>query len=295
MKNTLLFIVCCLSWGTTWFAITFQLGTVDPLWSIFYRFILSSAFLGLLCLHKGGFVRYTPRQHCRLVFQGITFCGLPYWLVYLSEFYISSALSAIVCTSILYMNVIIGRIWLQKPVSYSVVAGGLLGSAGIAMIFMPAITSTEETGLLQGLLLALGSAVMFSLGCITCERNEQDGMEILPIVTFSMFYGGLLVAGIALLKGVSPSFEWTREYINSLIYLACIGSVLAFVSYVALIREIGADRAAYIEVIYPIIALVISAFFEGYQWTIMAIIGVIIVLLGNLVAMGALKRQKVSQ
>ena len=290
MRNTLLFMLCSFVWGSTWFAITMQLGEVDPLWSIAYRFLLAASLVALVCHLKKQFVRYTFRQHLRLIMQGACLCGFSYWLVYLSELYITSALSALTCTSVLYLNVIIGRVWLGNPVRMSVLIGGILGTLGILMIFMPDVGVDDDGSTLKGLTLAFSSCILFSIGSVACEHNEREGLGLLPVVTYNMFYGGLMVCLIAVLKGTPPAWVWSTEYIGSLLYLVCFGSVGAMVSYVALIRRIGADRTAYVDFVYPIVALCVSIFFEGYQWTLLTVFGIAMVMIGNLFALGAFSR-----
>ena len=71
-----------------------------------------------------------------------------------------------------------------------------------------------------------------------------------------------------------------------MLYLALFGSVFAFGAYMKLLKQMGADKAAYVVLVYPMVALVISTFFEGYQWSLLSVIGVVIVLIGNAIAMG---------
>ncbi|MGI9276124.1 MAG: DMT family transporter [Endozoicomonas sp.] len=289
LNNVLLFLFCSLVWGSTWFAITLQLGVVDSMWSVCYRFTLATALLGGFCLFRGISLPFSFRQHQRLFFQGICLCGLSYWLVYESEKHISSGLSAIVCTTILYFNVVIGHFWLGNPVRRSVISGGILGSIGIAMIFFPGIDledSPRETAL--GLLLSLVAAVLFSLGAVTCEKNAREQMAMLPCVTMNMFYGALFLGVLAAGRGVTPEFEFSVGYGLSLLYLSLFGSIAAMTSYVQLINRIGADRTAYVDMVYPVIALGFSTIFEGYQWTLFGVAGVVVILIGNLLAMGKL-------
>jgi len=53
-----------------------------------------------------------------------------------------------------------------------------------------------------------------------------------------------------------------------------------------LVQQIGSDKAAYVVLMYPLVALLLSTIFEGYQWQFQAVIGVVVVLFGNAVAMG---------
>jgi drug/metabolite transporter (DMT)-like permease len=82
-----------------------------------------------------------------------------------------------------------------------------------------------------------------------------------------------------------------RDFYLALLYLALFGSVFAFGAYMKLLQRIGSDKATYVVLVYPIVALGLSTLFEGYTWTEMAAAGVLLVLLGNAVAMGKLNRQ----
>jgi len=83
-------------------------------------------------------------------------------------------------------------------------------------------------------------------------------------------------------------FEWTVSYVGSLLYLAIFASVLGFTFYLTLLGRIGADRAAYATVLFPIVALTLSTVFEGYEWTMLSLIGVVVVLAGNLLVLSRL-------
>jgi drug/metabolite transporter (DMT)-like permease len=67
----------------------------------------------------------------------------------------------------------------------------------------------------------------------------------------------------------------------SLAYLAVFGSVVAFVSYLTMAGDIGADRAAYVGVVTPVVALALSTLLEGYHWTVPAVLGALLCLGGN--------------
>ena len=93
------------------------------------------------------------------------------------------------------------------------------------------------------------------------------------------------MAAFIALEGGSFTIEWTLSYWSALVFLAMFGSVIAFASYLTLLGRIGAARASYSTVLYPVIALVLSTALEGYQWTLPAIIGLGFVLMGNVVVL----------
>ena len=167
----------------------------------------------------------------------------------------------------------------------SVVFGGVLGSIGIAMIFIPELRLEATKDLPRGLLLSFAACIFFSIGSLICEINERNRLPLLPVVMTAMLYCAVATAMFALALGKWPSFEWSKPYVLSLLYLSLFGSLIATTSYVALINRIGAGRAAYVDMIYPVIALLIAAIFEGYRLTTVSLLGVIMVLIGNFIAM----------
>jgi drug/metabolite transporter (DMT)-like permease len=106
-----------------------------------------------------------------------------------------------------------------------------------------------------------------------------------------MAYGTILMLAVALIKGKQFAFILSTSYVTALIYLAVFGSIVAFGCYLTLIGRIGADRAAYATLLFPIVALLISTVWENYHWSHEAFIGVTLILFGNLLMVK--KRKKI--
>ena len=109
---------------------------------------------------------------------------------------------------------------------------------------------------------------------------------------WGMAYGSLIMFAFALLGGATFDYEATWSYSLSLIYLSLFGSVLAFGCYLTLVGRIGADKAAYAAVLFPVIALGLSTLFEDYQWTLRAVFGFALVLLGNYIVLTKSRARK---
>jgi drug/metabolite transporter (DMT)-like permease len=120
-----------------------------------------------------------------------------------------------------------------------------------------------------------------SLGNIVAARNQREALPVLQTNAFGMGYGALLMLVIALIAGTPFRFETSPSYIASLVYLAVFGSAIAFGAYLTLLGRIGADRAAYTSLLFPLVALGLSTLVEGYQWNLPALVGVLLVLTGN--------------
>jgi len=286
LNSALLFIIPSLIWGSTWYAITFQLGKVDPLLSVGYRFALAGVLLlGYARLFKLN-LKFTSRDHFFMMLQGFLLFGLNYWLVYLAELYLTSGLVAVVFSILIFMNIFFAVLILKNPIRIPVVLGAVLGLLGTAMIFKPELSSMElSSDSYWGLFISILSVTLASLGNITSAYNQRQNLPVIQVNAFGMIYGALLMFTISVLSGKPFTFDASTSYVLSLFYLAIFGSIIAFGCYLTLIGRIGPDKAAYSILVIPVIALIISAFFEDYQITIYTLLGVGLILVGNLLAL----------
>lgn len=269
-------------WGTTWLAIKFQLGSVDPMVSVLYRFIVAALMLFLYCKLRGLKMRFRLKDHIFMALQGLVLFSINYWLIYLAEVHLTSGLVAVIFSSIVFMNMVNGTVLLGSPIRSTVVLGGAIGVLGIVLVFWPQLISfslSDKSAL--GLLLSVVSTFMASLGNIISARHQQNNLPVIQTNAYGMAYGAGIIGVLSVASGKTFSFEMSLPYVGSLFYLSLFGTVIAFGCYLKLIGKIGADRAAYATMLFPIVALGISTFYEGYQWAPHNVIGMGVVLIGN--------------
>ena len=132
-----------------------------------------------------------------------------------------------------------------------------------------------------GVCLSLTGALLASFGNIIAQTMQHRALPVMSSTAWGMFYGALLNTGLAFLQGKPFDFDPSPAYIASLLYLAVFGSVVAFGCYLTLLGRIGADRAGYSMVMIPIVALILSAMFEGLVLESHILIGVTLALAGN--------------
>lgn len=283
MKNSTLYLATIAIWGSTWFAIEFQLGSVPPILSVVYRYALASALLFVWCRARSIRLRYPLSSHRWFVLLGAALFGLNYVLAYSAQVHISSALTAITFATILWMNVINARLFFRTPIAPATIAGAVLGMAGVALLFAPQVDSVSlDDGVFLGTVLSVSGAFVASLGNMASQGAQRSGLAVVPANAWGMFYGALLTAALALVQGQRPAFEWSVAYVGSLLYLAVFGSILAFGAYLTLLGRIGAERAGYAVVAAPVVALLLSSLFEGLELTPAILLGTALVLAGNL-------------
>ena len=282
-QNALLYVVTVLIWGSSWLAIKYQLGSVDPMVSVAYRFLLASAISWLYCRFSGRLMRYSLRDHGFMFLQGASLFALNYWLFYLSELTLTSGLAAVIFSTIVVMNMMNGVLFLKNRLELRVVLGAGIGLFGIIVVFWPEVTDFESgSENLFAVSLAVLATLLASLGNIASARNQRKGIPVVQANTFGMTYGALLMLVLSGATGREFTFEVTLPYVSSLVFLSVFASIIAFWTYLTLLGRVGVERAAYATLFFPLVALGFSTVFEDYQWTASAGIGILLILAGNL-------------
>ncbi len=282
--NGVLYGITILIWGSSWIMIKFQVEIVSASISVFYRFFLAAIILQCLCLIKRQKSVYALREYIFIAIQGFCLFAVNYWLFYLSAEYLSSGLMALIFSTIVVMNMINGRIWFGTTINLKMVFGAMMGISGLTLVFWPEIQWEDSNyNMFKGLLLAFVATYFSSLGNIVSVRNQKKGIPVFYSNAYAMTFGCLTMLMITMITDEHWNFSWNPQFLLSLVFLSVFASVVGFWCYLTLLGRVGADRGAYATLIFPIVALSISTVFEGYQWSLIAISGVVLILLGNFI------------
>ena len=291
LMNLLLYMLVVMIWGTTWIAIYWQLGTVPPLASVFYRFVIAALLL-LPVLRLCNKVQPVNRvDHGFFLLQGCFLFSFNFICFYVATQYIVSGLASVIFSTATLFNAFNNRyFWGEKPGARTYVAGAL-GSTGLVCLFWNEVTAgTWSIDALRGLGLGLLGTYLFSLGNMVSIRNSRAQLQPLTTNAYSMIYGAVILAMTMAVTQTPLQWDSRPLYVGSLLYLAIPGSILAFTAYLTLVERIGANRAAYATVMFPVVALTLSSVFEGYVWQLLSAAGLALVLLGNVILLGPRRR-----
>ncbi len=286
MVTFILYSAVVLIWGSTWIAVRYQVGLVPPEASVVYRIGLAAIFMFGWTIFRKLPLKFSIRDHFMMALQGGLIFSTNFFFFYHAAYYLSTGVIAVIFSTASTMTIILISIPAKRWPAPRVILGGMAGTLGIIMIFrMELIELSTKSGALTGLILSICGTLCFSLGGIVSARNRRAGLSVCGNTSWGMFYGALLLTLFLFTTGHSFSFDLRMPYIVSLLYLVIVGSVIAFAAYFALLGRIKTEQAAYATVLFPIIALTLSTFFENYTWSVSAFIGVVFILAGNLLVM----------
>lgn len=282
--------LCAVIWGTTWYGITLQLGTVAPLASIVWRFGLAAIILFVGCAVTRRSLHLTRSQHLAALGQGVFAFSISYSFTYAAEGRIASAVVAVIFAALAFLNLILFRVAAGQRAAAASWTGALLGVAGVAVL-----SGSEALGAglgdkaVEGVGFALLAVVASAFGNYFAWRGQSHGSAVIPSTAWAMAYGTVLLALYGLATGVEWSIEPTARYLGSLLYLAVFGSVIAFVVYFSIARTRGYALASYISALTPPIAMLVSVLFEDARFGWPALAGLALVLSGQVLMIRAPK------
>ena len=282
------FLTISLIWGSTWFVITGQIGGVPPAWSVAWRFVLATLGMFGLAIATGNALAMPKRAHLLALFVGVCqFCG-NYNLVYQAELHLTSGIVAVMIGLMIVPNAVFGRLLLGQTITLRFALGSAIAIGGIALLLINEARETPlggDVGL--GIWLALGAMFAASISNVVQAGGTGRTVPLMTLIAWSMLYGTLIDVAVAAALSGPPVLPADGQYWLGTAYLAFAGSVVTFPLYYRLIREIGAGRAAYHNVLVVVVAMLLSTLLEGYRWSALAIAGAALSLVGLLIALRA--------
>lgn len=284
MRVILAYLFVVLSWGTTWYAIKLQLGTVSPEWSVALRFFLASLMLFAWCGLTKRKIKLRAINHLSVMLLGLLMFSSNYILIYFGTGYLSSGLVAVIFSTLTILNIMNARIFLNTPIERRVLSGALLGIVGLILIFSPEIdhiSLADNTTI--GIALCFAATFIASLGNTLSASRHVNNIPLTSMTAWAMLYGSIITLVVALVMGKEFTLDARPSYWWSLVYLSVVGSVIAFTLYFWLIKKVGVAVSAYTAVLIPIVALLVSTILEDYQWTGASASGLVMIIMGNVV------------
>jgi len=294
--NLFLFVSTVLIWGTTWIAIALQVGDVPVVVSVFYRFATAGVvfILGLALL--GRLERPAPGQQKWVLAQAMCLFSFNFLCFYMAAGYLASGVISVIFSLATIFNAVNARLFFGDRITAKTLLAGSLGVGGLMLMFAGDLSGAGTGEAWIGILFATCGTMMFSFGNMVSRRNSASGLSPVTANAWGMCYGALILLALIWASGSEIILPRDTVYIGAMLYLAVIGSVVGFTTYLLMVARIGSAKAAYATVMFPIVALAISTFVEGYSWGVMNAAGLVLALCGNLVMFTNLSlRRKVPQ
>lgn len=274
------------AWSTSWIALKAQTGVIAPEVSVFFRFLIAAPLVFLWALLAGARIHLSAREHLGSALLGTLIFSTNFILFYHGARHLPSGLLSVVFSLASVINLALAFVLFGERASWKVLLGGFLGFGGVALMFQPQIAKADGSPLVySGLALCAAGTFCFCLGNMVSSRLQKRGLPVIGASAWGMVYGTAWAGLLGLIRGATFTVETTWAYLGSMLYLATVCTVVAFLTYLTLLGRVGPARAGYATVLFPVFALMISAAFEDYHLTLPALAGLAAVAIGNVLVL----------
>jgi drug/metabolite transporter (DMT)-like permease len=293
----LAFIGMSLAWSFSWFAMKLQVESLVPLeLSVFYRFALTSILMFGICLISKQRLWLKKSEIKFLIYIGITNFCLNFLIGYFAvQFVASGVLATIFCLSIISSEIILAKVDRRK-IAKKILLSSLIGFVGLIFFVAPIIDFSkynETSKSLTGIGLCLIMMLIYSSGNVVVGKNRAANQTpLFTLIAYGSGIGSVFLMLFNLARGNEFVFDFSPQYLLSLSYLILVASVLAFICLFYLIQKIGSAKANYTALIYPMLALAISAYFENFVFNIFNLVGFALIIVALAVEFLSFSKKK---
>lgn len=270
-----------LIWGLTWTAIRIQVESSPVDVAVFYRFVMASGVALVMLLVTRRLSRLSLSQHGWLFLQGLTLYSVNFLLIYRAAESMTSGLLAVIFSLAALFNALNGWLWLKTRPSVRLYPAVSLGVTGVGLLFWNDLQLGNATGASIGF--AIAGTFWFSMGNLVSLKVRAAKVPLFTANAWAMVYGAMILGVWCVFRGVEWVWPEGAWFWGATIFLAVPGSIIAFYCYITVIQVLGADKAGYATVLFPLVALSVSTWLEGFEWTLAAVLGAALALFGNYV------------
>lgn len=261
LVTALLFLIVCLSWGTTWLGIKISVESVPPLTAAGLRFLIAFPLFVLFALVRREPICFPRHQSGFFIFVTLCYFGVPYYLLNYGELYVSSGLTALLFSSMPVFILVFSAIFLRERIFISQIVGIAVGFGSLVMIIRSQGLHLDY-GELFGVAAILVAAIMHAL-CYVITKQRGSALSVITFNTLpigiagaGLFFTGLVVEHPDLSRITSRSW-------GALLYLGLAASVGGFIVYFFLLKRLSPAILSFVFIIFPVFAVLIGAWYEN--------------------------------
>jgi drug/metabolite transporter (DMT)-like permease len=258
MRARLVWLVLCGIWGSTWLFIKVGLADLPPLTFAGIRFVIALTILFLIIRIRSIPLPHTRKEWGLLAITGILSFGFNYGLIFWGEQYISSGLAALLQATIPAFGLVFAHLHLPgERLSWAKIGGVILGIFGVGVVFSNQLAVAGKQAL-AGCVAVLISSIVVAYSNVLVKAYGTN-MNPAVLAAGQMFFGLLLLFAVGLpLEGNPLHFHWTPSAVTALLYLAIVGSVIAFLLYYWLVLNMDVTKSMLIALVTPVVAVILG-------------------------------------
>jgi drug/metabolite transporter (DMT)-like permease len=290
MKQKIVWLILCGIWGSTWLFIKIGLNDLPPLSFAAIRFVIAAAILWIIVAIRRNHLPRSTSDWLMLAGTGVLAFTVNYGLVFWGEQYISSGLAALLQATIPAFGLLFAHLHLPaERMTIPKVLGVVLGVVGVGVIFSNQLSVAGPRALAGSVALVVSAAGAAYSNVLIKAHGGKFEPTIIAATQMTFGLVPILLLGLTL-EGNPLHFRWTTSAIVSILYLAIVGSVIAFILYYWLVQHMAVTKSMLIALVTPVTAVILGMMVLGEQLDWRTIAGGVLILSG--IALVVIRRRK---
>ncbi|MBO8130246.1 MAG: DMT family transporter [Candidatus Marinimicrobia bacterium] len=276
--NTLLFLITCIIWSTTWAMIKIGVEETPIMLGLGLRFVIAGLFLYVIIKIKNRKIPFDSQLIKLYLVSGLITMAFSYYCTYYGTKFIPSGLSSILWTTLpLFVGIFSHFILPGGKLSFWKFISIIIAIGGTSIILSDQSLIFSKDLLVGSLIILIGVVASAWPNVYLKIHNDYDSLVLTCMA--------MLIAGFIHLMGATISNQWDKmvwdfKNLGAIIYLGILGSAIAFYIYYTLLQRINVVKVTFITLIVPIFATMVGWAFLKERVTVKEILGGIIILLG---------------
>lgn len=287
----LLFIIICIIWGTTWFALKAGIDNGLPSFrGAGIRFLLSALIFLPIIIYRKPQLPKKISDWGGMIFLGIFYFFIPYACIYWSEKHIPSYLAAVIYGTVPLLVIIFSHFILHdERMSFLKVASALIGISGVFVISIA--RNPEEGNMHLWGVIAMFFASISTAFCTAYTKKHVSNNDVFLFLGVQVFVGGLLLLLLSIAVEKPFTIEMNFNALISLIYLVVFGTAVAWTMWIFLISKVSVVLVSYVSFFVPVVAVIVGIVLGNEKLSPLVILGAVLVLISILSVIQVQKKQ----
>lgn len=272
-----LFVSLSLIWGASFLFMAIGLDAFHPGLVTWLRVGFGAAVIAIL--PKARKTKIETRDLSRVGILGLVWIALPMTLFPIAQLWIDSAVAGMLNGATPIFTALLATILLRALPGRLQMAGLAVGFVGIVAIALPSAgTGTTAT---IGVVMVLVATVAYAVA-LNMVAPLQQRYGSLPVIARAQWVAAAAVTPFGIYGLTQSSFAWPS--LLALLAVGVVGTGVAFVLMGTLSGRVGPTRSAFITYVIPVVALILGVVFRNEIVAPVAVIGVVLVIAGALLA-----------
>ena len=288
VRGLLTYSALCLIWGSTWLVIKVGYGGLGPLTVASLRFVLAGTLLTILVPVLGARWPSGRVEWLLVLWVGVVLFAADYGLIYWSEQFIDSSLTAILFAMLPLFTIAFAHVYIPGDrITPRKLAGTLLAFVGVAALFGDRLRIDAAQA---GPMLAVIASTIFAAAAGVAAKRHGASLHPAALNSTAMLVGAAVLIAAAIASGEHPRLPPDARTWLAVGYLAVVGSVISFLGYFSLMKTWSVTSLSFISVFTPAIAVALGFVFLGERPTPWTALGTILILAGVTLALTTRRR-----